>query len=94
MKSETKQFIRENAVQIYWSLAVLFFGILTIYFNYVLPRSVIPEDLMLVFFDGILLMATLFALFFMLQDRISKMRKEIEDLQEHIERLGFSDREE
>ena len=47
MKSETKQFIRENAVQIYWSLAVLFFAILMIYFNYVLPRSVIPEDLML-----------------------------------------------
>lgn len=94
MKNETKQYIRENAVQIYWWLAILFFTIWMIYFNHVLPRSVIPEDLMLVFFDGILVVAVLFAFFFMLQDRISKMEKEIEDLQDHLERLGFSDKEE
>ena len=94
MKNETKQYIRENAVQIYWWLAILFFTISMIYFNHVLPRSVIPKDLMLVFFDGILVVAILFAFFFMLQDRISKMEKEIEDLQDHLERLGFSDKEE
>ena len=62
MKSETKQYIRENMMKIYWLGSEIF----------VLP---------------VLWM-------FMIREDVKKNEKMIEDLQDYIERLGFSDKEE
>ena len=95
MKSETKQYIRENMMKIYWLGAGIFVLATCVLFNVTCPPR--EDELQQLAFAGMnlfFLCSFLIVWMFMIREDVKKNEKMIEDLQEHIERLGFSDREE
>ena len=94
MKSETKQYIRENFTEIYLSFGMIVIAIAFFYWNLTAPAFVIPEGMVKIIMNIVLVMDLIVCYTLIMKERFDKMEKTVEDLQEHIERLGFSDKEE